>query len=221
MDRPVVEIERDHAAAAAFFVHDQIDGEVFDEKLGRVAQRLAVHRMQHGMAGAVGGRAGALRGALAVMRGHAAERPLIDLAVLAPRKRQAPMLQLVNRFRGVTAQIFDRVLVAEPVGALDRVVHVPAPVVFAHIAERSRNAALRRHRVRAGGEDFGDAGGAQARFAAADDRAQAGAAGANDHHVVSVILNRIGAAVDGRSGASAVCSIGCHDHNPKDSLRIP
>ena len=131
------------------------------------------------------------------------------------------MLQLVNRFRGVTAQIFDRVLVAEPVGALDRVVHVPAPVVFAHIAERSRNAALRRHRVRAGGEDFSDAGGAQARFAAADDRAQAGAAGADDHHVVSVILNRIGAAVDGRSGASAVCSIGCHDHNPKDSLRIP
>src|SRR5262249_57030844 len=101
------------------------------------------HRVQHGVAGAVGSRAGALRGALAIMRGHAAEGTLIDLAVLAPRKRQAPMLQLVNRFGRVAAQIFDRVLVAEPVGALDGVVPMPTPVVFAHIAERSRNAALR------------------------------------------------------------------------------
>src|SRR6202166_3883454 len=102
------------------------------------------------MAGAVGGGAGALRGALAVVRGHAAERALIDLAVfLAARERQAPMLPLVNRLRRVAAQIFDGVLVAEPIGALDRVVHVPAPVVLAHIAEGCCDAALRRDGVRA------------------------------------------------------------------------
>ena len=199
MDRAVVEIERDHAAAAAVLVHDQVDGEIFDEELGRMPQRLAVHRVQHGVAGAVGGGAGALRGALAVMRGHAAERALIDLAVLAARERQAPMLELVDRGRRVAAQIFDGVLVAEPVGALDGVVHVPAPVVLAHVAERGRDAALRRDRVRAGREHLGDAGGPQAGFAAADDRAQAGAAGADHDHVVGVILDRIGAAVDGRA----------------------
>ena len=221
MDRAVVEIDGNDAAATAFVIHDQVDGEVFDEKLGRVAQRLPVHRVQHGVAGAVGGGAGALRGALAVMRGHAAERSLIDLAVLAARERQAPMLELVHRLRRVAAQIFDRVLVAEPIGALDGVVHVPAPVVLAHIAERGGDAALRRHRVRARREDLGDAGGAQAGFTAADDGAQSGAAGADDDDVVSVILDRIGAAVDGRSCAGAVRSVCCHGHNPKDSLRMP
>ena len=153
VDRAVVELERDHAAAAAFLVHDQIDGEEFDEEFGGVAQRLPVHRMQHGMAGAVGGGAGALRGALAVMGGHAAERALIDLAVVLPaRERQAPMFELVDRLGRAAAHVFDGVLVAEPVGALDGVVHVPAPVVLAHIAERGGDAALRRDRVRAGRE---------------------------------------------------------------------
>src|SRR5437016_11933476 len=108
--------------------------------------------MQHGMAGTVGGGAGALRGALAVMGGHAAERTLVDFAVLGARERQAPVLELVHRLRRSAAEIFDRVLVAEPVGTLDRVVPVAAPVVLAHVTERGRDAALRRHCVRAGRE---------------------------------------------------------------------
>ena len=221
MDRAVVEVERDDAAAAAFVVHDQVDGEVFDEELGGMAQRLAVHGVQHGVAGAVGGGAGALRGALAVMRGHAAERTLIDLAVLPARKRQTPMFELVDGLGRVATQVFDRVLVAEPVGALDGVVHVPAPVVLAHVAERRGNAALRRHRMRARGKDLGDAGGAQSRLAATDDGAQPGAAGANDDDVVGVILNRVGAAVDGRCRVPAVSAGHCHAHNPNESLRMP
>src|SRR4029079_18384740 len=58
----VVEIKSHHAAAAAFIVHDQIDGEIFDVELGRMSQRLTVHRVKHGVAGAVGGGTGALRG---------------------------------------------------------------------------------------------------------------------------------------------------------------
>ena len=60
MNRPVVELEADDAAAAAL-VHDQIDGEKFDEEFGVVAQCLAVERVQHRVAGAVGGGASALR----------------------------------------------------------------------------------------------------------------------------------------------------------------
>ena len=222
MDGAVVEIDRDDAAAAAVVVHDQVDGEIFDEELRRMAQRLAVHGVQHGMAGAVGGGAGALRGAFAVMGGHAAERALIDLAVfLAARERQAPVLQLVDRFRRVAAQIFDGVLVAEPIGALDGVVHVPAPVVLAHIAERRGDAALRRDRVRARRKNLGDAGGAQAGFAAADHGAQPRAAGADHDHVVGVILDRIGAAIDGGRGAFSVCCVVRHAHNPNESLRMP
>src|SRR5690606_31679080 len=146
----------------------------------------------------VGGGAGALRGALAVMRGHAAERTLVDLAVfLAARERQTPVLELVNRRRRVLAHVFDRVLVAEPVRTLDGVVHMPAPVVLAHVAERGGDAALRRHGVRARRKHLGDASGAQTGFRAADHGAQAGAAGTDNNNIVFVILDRIGAAVDG------------------------
>ena len=222
VDRAVVEIDGDDAAAAAVVVHDEVDGEILDEKLGRVPQRLAVHRVQHGVAGAIGGGAGALRGALAVMRGHAAERALIDLAVFFPaRERQTPMLQLVDRLGRVAAQIFDGVLVTEPVGALYGVVHVPAPVVFAHVAERGGDAALRRDRMRARREHFGDARGPQPRFAAADRGAQPGAAGADDDDIVGVVFDRIGAAIDGRRRASSVRRALCHAHTPNESLRMP
>ena len=197
MQRAVIEFQRDHAAAGALVVHDQVDGEELDEELRRMAQRLAVHRVQHGVAGAVGGGAGALRLALAVVQGHAAERPLIDLAVLGARERHAPMLQLVDRVGRVAHHVFDRVLVAEPVRPLDGVVHVPAPVVRMHVAERGGDAALCRDRVRAGRKHLGDAGGAQAGFAAADHGAQARAAGADHDDVVGVIFDRIGFAIGG------------------------
>ena len=164
VQRAVVEFQRDHAAAGALVVHDQVDGEELDVEFGGVAQRLAVHGVQHGMAGTVGGGAGALRLALAVVQRHAAERPLIDLAVLGARERHAPMLQFVDRLGRVAHHVFDGVLVAEPVRPLDGVVHVPAPVVLVHVAERRRDAALRRHRMRAGRKHLGDAGGAQARL---------------------------------------------------------
>ena len=64
----------------------------------------------------------------------------------------------------------------------------------------------------------------KARFAAADHRAQAGAAGADHDDVVDVVFDRIGAAVDCGTGAAvfaAVCAILCHAYNPNDSLRMP
>ena len=169
VQRAVVEAERDHAAAGAA-VHEEIDREILDEELGRVAERLAVHRVEHGVAGAVGGGAGALRDALAVMRGHAAEGALVDRARLGARERHAPMLELVDGLRRVAAEIFDGVLVAEPVRPLHGVVHVPAPVVLAHVAERGGDAALRRDGMRAGRKDLCDAGGLQPRLARAERR---------------------------------------------------
>ena len=167
--------------------------EVLDEELGLVLERLLVERVQHRVAGAVRGGAGALRDALAVMRGHAAERTLVDPAVLGARERHAVVLELDDRGRRFLAHVLDRVLVAEPVGALDGVVEVPAPVVLAHVAERGADAALRRDGVAAGREHLGDAGGRQARLGQAQGGAQAGAAGADHDHVVAVIDERVAA----------------------------
>src|SRR5215471_19368713 len=92
VDRAVVEIERDDAAATTFVVHDEIKDEVLDEIFGRMLERGTIGRAQHGVTGAVAGGAGTLSRTLAEMSGHAAEGPLIDLAVLGARERNAPML---------------------------------------------------------------------------------------------------------------------------------
>ncbi len=157
-----------------------------------VLQALLVQRVEHGVAGAVGGGAGALGQALAPVDGVAAERALVDPAVLGARKRHAHMLELDDRRHRVFAHVFDRVLVAEPVRSLDRVVHVPAPVVLAHIAEGGADPALRRNRVAAGREHLGDAGGREAGHGHAEGGAQPRPAGADHDDVIDVLFDRIG-----------------------------
>jgi hypothetical protein len=93
------------------------------------------------------------------------------------------VFQLVDDLRRFAAHEFDRVLVAQVVAALDGVEHVPVPVVFAHVAERGADAALRRHRVRAGREHFGQHRHVQAGFGQLQRCAHAGAAGADDDRV--------------------------------------
>src|SRR4051794_2074295 len=129
-----------------------------------MTQRLAVHGVQHGVAGAVGCGAGALGLALAVINGHAAERPLIDAAIVGAREWHAPVLEFIDGFRRLAHHVLDGTLIPEPVRSLDGVVHMPAPVVLVHVAERGRYAALRRYRMRARREPLGDAGGAQTRL---------------------------------------------------------
>jgi hypothetical protein len=129
-------------------------------------------------------------GAFAVVLGHAAEGALVDLAFLGAREGHAPVLELVDGGRRVAGQVFDGVLVAQPVRPLDGVVHVPAPVVGTHVAEAGRDAALGRHGVAAGREHLGDAGGAQAGGRAAEGGAQARAAGA-DHHDVELVIDEL------------------------------
>src|SRR5260370_8631270 len=154
-----------------------------------MTQRLAIHGVQHGVAGTVGGGAGALGLTLAIVERHAAERPLIAPAVLGARERHTRVLEFVDGSRRLTHHVFDRILVAEPVRPLDGVVHVPAPVVLVHVAERRRDAALGRYRMRTGRKYLGDAGGAQARFAAADHRAQARAPRADPTHALALRFN--------------------------------
>src|SRR5690606_15860200 len=108
-------VERNNTTALAFLIHDEVDGEIFDIELGLVANRLAVKRMQDRMARAVGGGAGALRNAFAEIGGHATKGTLIDLAFFRAGEGNAEMLKLVNSLRCLTAEIFDGVLVAEPV----------------------------------------------------------------------------------------------------------
>ncbi len=179
-------VERDHAAALAV-LHDQIQREILDEERRGVLEGLLIQGMQHRVSGAVGRGARALRGSLAVMGRHTAERALIDPAILGARERHAVVLQFDDRGGRLLAHEFDRVLIAEPVGTFDRVIHVPAPIVGAHVAERRRYSALRRHRMAACRKHLGETGCAEAGLGHAERRPQSGAARADDDDVVGVI----------------------------------
>jgi len=153
-----------------------------------VLQRLAVQRVQHRVPGPVRRARAAVRlPASAVIEALASERALIDFPVVGSRERQAVVFELDHRLGRLAAHVLDRVLVPEPVRALDRVVRVPAPVVLGHVPERGVDAALRGDRVRARREQLGDARRLQAMLAEADRGAQTGTAGADDDGVVLVV----------------------------------
>ena len=80
MNNAGIELPRKHALAFAFVRHDEIKREMLDEEFRVLLHRLAVKRVQDGVAGAVGGGAGALDLSLAVILGHAAKGALIDFA---------------------------------------------------------------------------------------------------------------------------------------------
>jgi hypothetical protein len=45
------------------------------------------------------------------------------------------VLQLDDRVRGLFTHVVDGILVTKPIGSLDRIVHVPPPVVFGHVTK--------------------------------------------------------------------------------------
>ncbi len=188
VQRAVVELPGQHALARAVLGHDEVDGEILDEELRVVFQRLSVERVQDGVAGAVCRGAGALdRRPFAELGGVPAEGALIDTAVLGAREGHAVVLEFIDCLGCLAGEVLHGVGVAEPVGALHRVVHVPLPVVGAHVAKRGCNAALGGYRVRAGGEDLGDAAGAQALLGHSERRPQPGSTRAHDDDVVGVV----------------------------------
>src|SRR5260221_301561 len=104
------------------------------------------------------------------------------------------MLELDHRRRRFAAEIFDRILVAEPVRPFDGVVHVPLPVIRPHVAEARSDAALRRDGVAARREDLGDAGRLQSGSGGAHGRGKTSASSTDNHHVIAVVDNLVSCA---------------------------
>jgi hypothetical protein len=176
-------VHRRDAHDVALGIAHQVQRLPFDEELGIHLDVALVHRVQHGVAGAVGRSAGTAHRLLAEVRHVAAERALVDLAVVEAVEGHAVMLEFDHDFVGLAAHELDRVLVAEPVGALDGVVHVPVPVILLGVAQAGGDAALSGHGMRARREDLGQHGGLVAGFGELDRGTQAGAAGADDDRI--------------------------------------
>src|SRR5690606_16736418 len=121
--------------------------------------------------------------------GHAAKGALVNFPGGGAAKRYTVMLKLDNRRDRFAAHIFDRILIAQPIRPLDRVVHVKAPVILAHIPQSGGNPALRRHSMRARREYLGENSRAEALFRAAEPRAQPRTARADNNDVMFMIYN--------------------------------
>src|SRR5579863_2851851 len=103
------------------------------------------------------------------------------------------MLELDDGRWRLLAHEFDRILIAEPVRSFDGVIHVPAPVVLAHIAERCADASLSRDRVAARRKQFRDTGRGKTRLRQTERRAQPGSTRSNDDDIVRVVEELVGA----------------------------
>ena len=201
MQRAVIKFPSQNALALAIVRHDQIGCEILDIEFRVILERLAIKRVQHGMARAVSRRAGALNGrAFAKLGCVPAKGTLVNLALFGARERHAVMLKLINRLGGLTGEIFHRIRITEPVRPFHGVIHMPLPVIGAHIGQRCCNTTLGRNCVRTGGENLCHTGCFQPLFRQAEGRAQTRAARTDYDGVLIVMGDVIG------SGHFLVCS---------------
>mmetsp|Transcript_39691 Transcript_39691/g.91336 ORF Transcript_39691/g.91336 Transcript_39691/m.91336 type:complete len:225 (-) Transcript_39691:31-705(-) len=201
MDSSVLHVDRHDTHALIVVVHDQIERKILNHVRRVERQRAPVEGVKHGVTGAVGRAGGAVGlAALPVVQGLAAEWTLVDLAVLGARERQAKALELEHGCGRLPGHVVNGVLVAQPVRPLDRVIHVPPPVVRRHVTQRSVDATLRGYSVRARREELSHASSLEARLGSAHRGTETGASGADDNDVVFVVHDRVIAL--GREGAT-------------------
>ena len=107
------------------------------------------------------------------------------------------MFELDDGCRRLSGHIMDSILVAEPVGALDSIVHVPSPIVLVHVTERSVDAALGSDSVASGREELRDTGCVEAGLGKTEGCPQAGTASSDNNRIVLVVLHIRRSATDG------------------------
>ena len=142
------EIPGDHALAAVL-VDDELPGEELLVDLDVALDELLVEHLDQDVPRDVGGVDRA-------RRAGGAEGALREPAVVRAREHRAPVLELVDVAGRLAAEDLDRVLVAEVVGALDRVEGVRLGAVLAGVPERRVDAALGRAGVAAGRMELRD-----------------------------------------------------------------
>ena len=180
-----LDLDGHHAHHGAVGVGDEVHREPFGEEGRAVSQIVLIQRVQQGVAGAVLGGAGArCLAALAEILGLAAERALVDAPRFRAGERQPHVFELEHRLGADAAHVFDGVLIADVVGPLDGVVHMPAPVVVRVVAaDGTGDAALGGDSVGAGWEDLRQHGGSQARLRQLQAGPHPGATAADDEAV--------------------------------------
>ncbi len=171
------------ARAGVAALEQQVDHVVLVEELDARLDALLVERLQDHVAGPVGGEARAADRTLAEVPGVAAEAALVDLALGRPVERQAHVLELDDRLDRLAGEDLGGILVGQVVPALDRVEHVPFPVVFLEVAEGGADPALGGPGVRPGGIELAQDRRRHAGLGELQGRPQAGPARSHDQRI--------------------------------------
>ena len=177
LHRAVEDVAGDGADALALVVDRELGREpllVAVDLLG-VLHQLLVEDVHDRLAGDVGHVVGA-------GHGGAAEGAGAELALLVAVEGDADVLEVEQLLGGLAAHHLDRVLVAEVVGALDRVVGVRLPGVVDR--ERCVDPALGRIRMRADGVDLADDSDRNALLRGCQRCALSGESGSDHQYVV-------------------------------------
>lgn len=116
-------------------LHDQVKGEVLNEIVCVVAERLSVKSVKKSVSGSVSGSAASVcLATLSEVLRLTTERTLVDLSVLGSREWATVVLQLNDGRRRLSRHVMDGILVSQPIRTLNCVVHVPSPVILVHVA---------------------------------------------------------------------------------------
>ena len=153
----VFDTDRDDADDSAILVLHQIYAIPLIEEGGTRLQIGLVQGVQQGMTGAVSRSTGTSRlAALTIVFGLATEWALVNAALLGTGERQPHMFELEHSFRANRTHVFDSILVADVVGALDGIVHMPAPIVVRiSRSDSTGDTTLRRNGMRTRRENLG------------------------------------------------------------------
>src|SRR5690606_26556464 len=181
----------DDADDGAVLVLHQVHGVPLVEERGAALQVGLIQGVQQRVTGTVGGGTGTggLGGVVRTL-GLTTERTLVDAALLGAGERQTHVLELEHGLRTHGTHVLDRVLVTDVVGALDGVVHVPAPVVIrVGRSDGAGDAALGGHGVGTGRENLGHHGDLVTTLGQLQRRAHAGATATNDDGVIGKSTN--------------------------------
>ena len=90
------------------------------------------------------------------------------------------MFKLDNRLRSFSGHVVNGVLVTEPIGTFNGVVHMPMPVIRMHVSESSVNTTLGSNSVRTSREELGDTSSLETSFGKTESSTETGTTGTND-----------------------------------------
>jgi hypothetical protein len=94
VERSVLEVERNDTDALSV-LHQQVQGEVLDEEVGVVSERLSVEGVKDGVSGSVGsGSTSVSLSALSEIERLSTESTLVDLALFRSREGDTVVLEL-------------------------------------------------------------------------------------------------------------------------------